>query len=178
MYFVVRITLFLIAVTIPTVQTFAAFSGMLLLFPVALVAVVQPYKVPLYNSIDVLLLLTLSLFSFTAVAHLLEKGNAIFMPYTIEHLIPAMLCIFGIIPLVYITIIVLYRVLYIHILHPWLSVLWCRVLHCLKQSNSSDEPEALPERLSNPLECEALFQEPVSPLQDAHYGSIDTIHYQ
>ena len=175
-YFVVRIALFLAASTIPTVQTFAAFSGILLLFPVALVAVVQPYKVPLYNSIDVLLLLSFSLFSFAAVVQFLGQGNTIFMLHAFDHFIRAMLCLFGIIPLIYITVIVLYRVLYKHILRGWLSVLWWRLLRCQKQSTCSDESESLPERLSNPVECAALFQEPVNQVQDAHYGSINTVY--
>ena len=173
-YFMVRISIVLVASRAPTIESFATYTGMLLLLPIALVAVVQPYKVSFYNGVDVVLLVAGALFSFSGVANFLKRDN--FTLYRADNMISVMLCIFGITPLIYITIVVLYHVFLKRIIpHPWLSILW-RLLQCRKQSTRREE--VLPERLSNPEECAALLQEPISHHHDTRYGSTAAIHYQ
>ena len=171
-YFIVRIAVFLVASTAPS-ELFAIFVGMLLLLPIALVAVVQPYKVPFYNGVDTVLILTVALFSFSAIVDFIKRDNMIFNLYPPVHLVTFMLCIFGITPLIYITIVILYHVFLKHVIpHPWLSIVW-RLLQCQKQSTRREE--VLPERLTNPEECAALLQEPISHGHGTRYGSTAAI---
>ena len=172
-YFMAQILIFFIALIVPTIQIFALFTGMLLLLPLILTAVVQPYKSSLYNSIDVVLLVIFVLFFFSVVGGLQIREGSMFVRMA-SNLINPMLFICAIAPLVYIFMVVLYYLFLRHQLsQQCFSKLWSS-LQCQKLSSRwkySEEP--LPERLSNPEECAALLQEPLNHDQGT-YGSMNT----
>ena len=175
-YFAARIAIFFIALVVPTTSLFALFSGIFLLVPLTLTAIVQPYKVSFYNSVDVWLFLSLALFCFSAVGGLLVVEGGVFV-HTASKWISLMLTIFGTAPLIYIFMVALYYLfLRSKILQQWFSKVWSLV-PCRKLSSRWNcSEELLPERLSNPEECAALLQEPLDHGQDT-YGSTRTSTY-
>ena len=172
-YFVVRILIFSIALIVPTTSLFVLFSGILLLFPLTLIAVVQPYKLSFYNSIDVVLILLFALFFFSAAGYLQIRKGGVFV-HMASKLINPMLTVFGTAPLVYIFMVTLYYLcLRNKISQQWISKVWS-LLQCRKLSSRWNcSEESLPERLSNPEECSSLLQEPLNHDQDT-YGSAST----
>ena len=172
-YFVVRILIFSIALIVPTTSLLALFSGILLLFPLTLIAVVQPYKLSFYNSIEVVLILLFTLFFFSAAGYLQIRKGGVFVHMASKWINP-MLTIFGTAPLVYIFMVTLYYLcLRNKISQQWFSKVWS-LLQCRKLSSRWNcSEESLPERLSNPEECESLLQEPLNHGQDT-YGSTST----
>ena len=172
-YFVVRIFIFFIALVVPTISLFALFSGIFLLVPLTLIAIVQPYKVSFYNSVDVLLILLLALFGFFAAGSLFIRKSGVFLYMALKwtHI---MQIIFESAPLVYIFMVALYNLfLRSRILRLWFSKVWSLVPFRKLSSRWNCSEESLPERLSNPEECAALLQEPLNHGQDT-YGSMNS----
>ena len=172
-YFVVRIFILFITVIVPTTFFFALFSGIFLLLPLILIAIVQPYKLSFYNSVDAVLILSLALFCFSAAGSLYIQESGVFVRMASKWISP-MVTIFGTAPLVYICVVALYNLfLRSKILRQWFSKVWSLV-QCQKLSSRWNcSEESLPERLSNPEECAALLQEPLNHGQDT-YGSMNT----
>ena len=176
-YFVVRIFTFFIAFVVPTISLFTLFSGMFLLVLLTLIAIVQPYKVSFYNSVDAMLILVLALFCFSAVGSSFLQNNNVFS-YRALNWLPTMLTILGIAPLVYIFLVTLYNLfLRSEVLQQGFSKV-LGLLKCRKLSSRWNcSEESLPERLSNPEECAALLQESLTHGQDT-YESTSTSNYQ
>ena len=175
-YFAARIAIFFIALIVPTTSLFALFSGVFLLVPLTLIAIVQPYKVSFYNSVDILLILLLTLFFFSAVGVFFIQKSGVFVHMALKWISP-MLTIFGTAPLIYIFMIALYYLfLRSKILRQCFSRVWSLV-QCRKLSSRWNcSQESLPERLSYPEECAALLQEPLDHGQ-VTYGSTSTSKY-
>ena len=126
-YFMIRISVFFIAVIVPTIELFVLFTGIIL------IAVVRPYKLPFYNSVDVVLIVIFSLFCFSAVGSLRIHEGTRFVR-TASKLIHPMLFISTITPLVYISMVVPYYLfLRQQLSQHWFSKIWSRsLLQCLK----------------------------------------------
>ena len=163
-YLVVRVLFFMIASVTPTVVLFALFTGILFLFPLALIAVFRPYKSSFYNTIDAVLMLISALLYFLAVGCLntLEIYKTFWKPMQL------IFSIVGIAPLAYVTVVILY---YLISRNRRLIKLW-RLLQCRRQViRKFPSEESLPERLVNPEESAGLFQEPIHHYS---YGATDS----
>ena len=123
-----------------SVVSFYFLTGVLFSLFVILIAVVQPYKVFIHNTIDVLLFLVTALLYFSAMVHRLVHSR-----YRVLHKLTNFMQV------------ILVLVIFVYIIIVGLYVFF-------KKKSSSDEQ--LPDRLANPEECVALLHEPASDDQD------------
>ena len=164
-YLLVRILLFVITAILlnfPLV-TIYCLTGVLFTIFAILIAVVQPYRSSIYSVIDIVLLLVIALICFFAMGHILTYGE-----YKHFHrLSSGLVVISGFIPLLYVTVLVLYRLFGKKVPQrlclSFLSLPFCKRL-MIQSTSNSEEP--LPDRLANPEECAALLHEPVIDNQD------------
>ena len=138
-------------------------SGILFSLFTILIAVVQPYKSSIYNIIDVILILVLSIYYFTVMGHGLSSHRY----QVLFHVTGVMeyICLF-ILP-VYISVVGLCIFRKKKISQHWCSKLlnlpfWKRLVR--KSARNSEE--LFPDHLPNPEECASLLHEPVSVDQD------------
>ena len=168
-YLFVRIIFFVItAVSLSfSVVLLYFLSGILFSLFVILIAVVQPYKYSSYSIIDILLILVIALFYFSAMGH----RSAHFRYEALHRVTGFLQFICGVIPLIYITIIILRVFFKRRIPQQWCSNLlnlpFCKRL--IQNTGTSEEP--LPDRLANPEECAALLHGLVSDDQDTDDAS-------
>ena len=173
MYLLVRISFLIVfAVTVSSSVIMACFIvGVMFTFFSILFTVVQPYKTPIYNILDAVLLANVALIYFCIVAKLLPK-----IPFTgivnlspLDYLVNTMLCVFISVPFIYVTVRVLY---WLFFRHTKISAL-VRKLHQLckgaLRQNDPEESITVPDRLANPEECAALLQD---PMNIAQYDSV------
>ena len=164
MYLLVRIFFFIaIAVTFSSSIYVASFLvGVIFSLFALLFTFVQPYKTPVYNVVDTVLLATVALIYFSIVG----EGLLYQLFITDAHhphltiLVIIMLSIFVSVPLIYMTAMVLYWLFR----HTILSALLLKIRQLcnstLRQRNS-EESLAQPDRLVNPEECAALLRDPM-----------------
>ena len=130
---------------------------------VILIAIIQPYKSSIYNIVDTVFILVVSVSYLFAMGHRLGHSE-----YPTLHLLTGIMqLILSFIPFVYIFIAIL---IVFKSKTPQqccsnlLNLTFCKRLMGRRASNSE---EPLPERMSNPEECAALLHEPVSDDQDS-----------
>ena len=179
MYLLVRMSFFTVfAITLSrSVYVGCFFVGVIFTLFAILFTIVQPYKMPVYNIVDTVLVVTVALTYFCIAGTTLVDFNA----YTITHahhsplytLLIDMSCVFVLLPFIYITAIVLYWLF----AHTILSALLLKIrLLCnstMRQRNS-EESLAQPDRLVNPEECAALLQDPMDIDQ---YDTVPTTNH-
>ena len=159
MYLLVRIAFFIIAALALTSSVIMVtfITGVLFALFLILIAVVKPYQSSTYNAVDVVLCLALSLYYFSTVA--IEFALTDYIVFA--KIIGCMICILGLVPLLYMTIVILswlFRKLSLETQQRW-CLTFPPLKWIVRQSNSE---EPLPERLVNPEECAELLHEPVS----------------
>ena len=163
-HLLVRISVFIaMAVSLSTSAVVAVFMvGVIFTLFAILLAVVQPYKSPIYNAIDTVLALNVALIYFCMVAKTVVMVRADFTNF--QTLMSVMFSVFLPIPFLYMTVVVLYWVVFRHTkMAALLSKVRLLYKRVLRQSNSE---ESLPDRLANPEECAALLQDPMAVYQD------------
>ena len=133
----------------------------------------QPYKTAVYNVADTVWLTNVALIYFCIAGTTLAESNPFFITHArhppLFNVIIFMLCVFTLVPFIYMTVLVLYWLFFRHTKMAAL-VLKIRLLcnSAVRQSNS-EESLAQPDRLANPEECAALLQDPMDVDQ---YNSI------
>ena len=133
-----------------------------------LVGVIQPYKSPVYNIVDVVLILTCALvycsLGITLIANI--ERSAYNAPSGI------LWAIFALVPLVYISTIALYWLLLRKKFPQKLYSKLRNLLPCVHSGiiSHSNSQESLPDRLANPEEYEPLLQGPLSNVLDSDDG--------
>ena len=162
MYLLMRIFFFIVlAVTLSSsIYVGSFFIGVMFALFAILFTVVQPYKTPVYNVVDTVLVVTVALIYFCIAGDgsisQLSIGHAHHPPNAVI----CILLIFVAIPFIYMTVVVLYWLFR----HTILSALLLKIrLLCnstLRQGNS-EESLAQPDRLVNPEECAALLRDPM-----------------
>ena len=113
-HLLVRISVFIaMAVSLSTSAVVAAFMvGVIFTLFAILLAVVQPYKSPIYNAIDTVLALNVALIYFCMVAKTVVMVRADFTNF--QTLMSVMFSVFLPIPFLYMTVVVLYWVVFRH----------------------------------------------------------------
>ena len=174
MYLLVRMSFFTVfAITLSrSVYVGCFFVGVIFTLFAILFTIVQPYKTPVYNIVDTVLVVTVALTYFCIAGITLVDFNA----YTITHahhsplytLLIYMLCVFVLFPFIYITAIVLYW-LFAHTILSALLVKIRLLCNSTMRQRNSEESLAQPDRLVNPEECAALLQDPMD------IGQYDTV---
>ena len=154
------------------------FQTMLLTLIAILVGVIQPYKLYIYNVIDVILILVFSLYSCSITISLTAQMEHF------AYLLPsiALLSIFTVVPLMYISAVALYWFLLRKRLPQQLCSKLRQFLPCTdgRLFRHSHSEESLPDRLANPEEYEALLQGPLDdvPDSDDDCGAPDTLSFE
>ena len=162
MYLLVRIFFFIgLAVTLSSAVYVGCFIiGVIFTLFAILFTVIQPYKTPVYNVVDTVLIVTVALIYFCMAGRILVKVTHIHNS-PLYGVVIFMLFIFALVPFIYMTMLVLYWLFFRHTKMAAL-VLKIRLLcnSTVRQSNS-EESLAQPDRLANPEECAALLQDPM-----------------
>ena len=162
MYLLMRICFFIvIAVTLSSsIYVGSFFVGVMFALFAILFTVVQPYKTPVYNVVDTVLVVTVALIYFCIADDGLKTHIFIRHAHHPPNAVLCILLIFVAIPFIYMTVVVLYWLFR----HTILSALLLKIrLLCnstLRQRNS-EESLAQPDRLVNPEECAALLRDPM-----------------
>ena len=161
MYLLVRISFFIaFAVTLSSsVYVGCLFVGVIFTLFAILFTVVQPYKTPIYNVVDTVLLANVALIYFCIVGRPLVN---IYIPHShLIALVYIMLSIFLLVPFIYVTVVVLYWLFFRHTkIAALVRKIWSLCKSALRRSNS-EELLTLPDRLANPEECAALLRDPM-----------------
>ena len=158
-YLLVRIIFFMVmAVALSSSVYMACFIvGVIFTLFAILFAILQPYKSPVYNTVDTVLFLIVAMIYYCIVGSTLVNANASPHNSPISIVISVL---FVPAPLIYMTVVVVY---WLFFRHTKMAALVLKVqLLCksaLRRSNS--EESLLPERLANPEECAALLQDPM-----------------
>ena len=167
MYLLVRILFFIVfAATLTSSIYMGCFIlGVIFTLFAILFTVVQPYKTPVYNVVDTVLVVSVALIYFCIAGATLADYSAYFITHA-QHppllkVVMLMLGIFLLAPFIYMTAVGLYWLFFRHAI---LSSLLLKIrLLCnstLRQRNS-EESLAQPDRLINPEECAALLRDPM-----------------
>jgi hypothetical protein len=164
-YFFVRIMYFVNAAALLgySVIAFHCLAGVLFSVFAILIAITQPYKSSIFNTINPVLILVVALFYFFAMGRRLSHSE----DEIVHRLTGVMQFTACLIPFVYIIIVILIA---LKSKTPqqccsyMLNQPFCKRLLGRRASNSE---EPLPERMANPEECAALLHEPVSDDQDS-----------
>ena len=157
LYLMVRISFFIMfAVTLSSSVIIACFIvGVIFTAFAIFLAIAQPYKSPLYNAVDTVLVLSVALVYFCIVAKTIvivkvdKKNFETLMGFMFSVLLP--------VPFIYMTVVVLYRLFF---RHTKMAALVLKIRSALRRSNS-EESLMLPDRLTNPEECAALLRDPM-----------------
>ena len=178
MYLLMRICFFIvIAVTLSSsVYVGCFFVGVIFTLFAILFTVVQPYKTPVYNVVDTVLVATVALTYFCIAGERLVYH--LFITHT-HHppsatLVEFISIIFVSVPVVYMTAMVLYW-LFRHTILSALLLKIRRLCNSTKRQRNSEESLAQPDRLVNPEECAALLRDPMDIDQ---YDTVPTTHGQ
>ena len=164
LYLLVRIFFFIaIAVTFSSsIYVASFFVGVIFTLFALLFTFVQPYKTPVYNVVDTVLLATVALIYFCIVGggflYQIFITNAHHPRLTI--LVLVMASIFVLVPLIYMTVVVLYW-LFRHTILSALLLKIRRLCNSTLRQRNSEESLAQPDRLVNPEECAALLRDPM-----------------
>ena len=162
----VRISIFMMmAVSLSLSRYVCCFLvGVIFTLFAILFVVVQPYKLSIHNTIDTVLILITALIYFCINGSTLVHVAAPEKRSEFHSNINVILSIFILVPLFYMTVLLLYWLVF---RHKKMAALLrkVRLLYksVLKRSKSE---ESLPDRLANPEECAALLQDPMAVYQD------------
>ena len=161
-YLLVRILFFMVtAVALSSSIYMACFiAGVIFTLFAILFAVLQPYKSPVYNVVDTVLVHVVALIYYGIVGCTVVNANVRRYDSPFAIVLSILFSVFLAVPLIYMTVVVVY---WLFCRQTKMAALVLKVqLLCksaLRQSISEDS--LLPERLANPEECAALLQDPM-----------------
>ena len=157
-YLIIRIAFHLVVAVTQDMKLFFLFAAAVLTITVLLIGVVQPYKSPVYNRLDMVLI------QVAAVGYLFI---ALYVIATTEHhkfrtptIIIAITCV--LLPLVYIIAISMHWLVIRKTVPQRLCHKVCKFLPFKRLVRQRNLEEQLPDRLANPEECAALLRDPMA----------------
>ena len=167
MYLLVRMSFFTVfAVTLSSsVYVGCFFVGVIFTLFAILFTVVQPYKTPVYNIVNTVLVITVALIYFCIAGMTLVDSSAYFITHA-QHppllkVVRVMLGLFLLAPFIYMTAMVLYWLFFRHTIFSALLLKIRLLCNSTLRQRNSEESLAQPDRLVNPEECAALLRDPM-----------------
>ena len=157
-YLIIRIAFHLVVAVTQDMKLFFLFAAAVLTFTVLLIGVVQPYKSPVYNRLDMVLIQVVAvgyLFVSLYIIARTEHGE-----FTTPTVIIAITCV--LLPLVYVIAISMHWLLIRKMVPQKLCHKMSKFLPFKRLVRQRNLEEQLPDRLANPEECAALLRDPMA----------------
>ena len=157
-YLIIRIAFHLVVAVTQDMKLFFLFAAAVLAFTVLLIGVVQPYKSPVYNRLDMVLIQVVAMGYLFIPLYIIAKTEH--HEFTTPTAIIA--TTFGILPLVYIIAISMHWLVIRKTVPQRLYHRVCKFLPFKRLVRQRNLEEQLPDRLANPEECAALLRDPMA----------------